>query len=541
MDFKRLLHISGLGSWSWNPQSPLRQLDEHAAKICGFADGEEMAVEWESIVHPQDLPLWREKINQCLKGDSEFAAHTYRVQSGNGDFIWIRDKCYAFSHQGGCTLHGTLQNVTAERERKQQYHRLDELRNLLMEFSSHFINVSIDQVDKAIGKSLERLGHFVEVDRVYVFSYDFDAWTTTNTHEWCAPGISPQKDELQNLDLNRIPDWVKTHQKGRLMYVPKVADLPDGGLKEVLEPQEIKSVLSLPMMDDGVCVGFVGFDAVREERSFGENERDLLKLYTDLLVNLKRRIYAECSLVSAKQRAMESDRLKSAFLANISHEIRTPMNGILYFTTLLRDEELSRTAQLEYTGYILESSTRMLNTLHDLIDVSLLESGSVHLDLSRINLREMVLEVLSAHKAFADRKALELRWQFEEVNDQAFITTDAGMLRKVIDKLVHNALKFTTKGKVEVHCAFANSGFQIQIIDTGEGIATDLQEVIFSPFRKGDISASRAKEGSGLGLAVTKGFLKNMGGSIHLQSEVGRGSTFTVWLPVVPPASVALQ
>lgn len=118
---------------------------------------------------------------------------------------------------------------------------------------------------------------------------------------------------------------------------------------------------------------------------------------------------------------------------------------------------------------------------------------------------------------------------------------DAGMLRKVIDKLVHNALKFTTKGKVEVHCAFANSGFQIQIIDTGEGIATDLQEVIFSPFRKGDISASRAKEGSGLGLAVTKGFLKNMGGSIHLQSEVGRGSTFTVWLPVVPPASVALQ
>lgn len=201
---------------------------------------------------------------------------------------------------------------------------------------------------------------------------------------------------------------------------------------------------------------------------------------------------------------------------------------------LFCDEELSSNTRLEYTGYILESSTRMLNTLHDLIDVSLLESGSVHLDLSRINLQEMVLEVLSAHKAFADRKGLELQWSFMESSGQAFITTDAGMLRKVIDKLVHNALKFTAKGKVKVQCAFANSGFQIQVIDTGEGIATELQEVIFSPFRKGDLSASRAKEGSGLGLAVTKGFLKNMGGSIQLQSEVGKGSTFTVWLLVVP-------
>lgn len=541
MDFQRLLHISGLGSWMWNPKTQLRHLDEHAAEICGLAKGAEKAVVWEELIHPQDLSLWQEKINLCLNGDAGFSAHTYRVRSGSGEYIWIRDQCYLFSHQGEPALHGTLQNVTAERERKFQYHRLDGLRALLMEFSSHFINVSMDHVDEAIMKSLQRLGEFVEVDRVYVFSYDFEAWTTSNTHEWCAQGISPQIDELQNLDLNLIPDWVNTHRKGEFMYVPKVASLPECGLKEVLEAQEIKSVLSLPMMDDGVCVGFVGLDAVREERSFGENERDLLKLYTDLLVNLERRIYAERSLVRAKQRAMESDRLKSAFLANISHEIRTPMNGILYFTTLLRDEELSRTAQLEYTGYILESSTRMLNTLHDLIDVSLLESGSVHLDLSRINLQEMVLEVLSAHKAFADRKGLELQWKFQESSSQAFITTDAGMLRKVIDKLVHNALKFTSKGMVKVQCSFVHSGFEIQVIDTGEGIASELREVIFSPFRKGDLSASRAKEGSGLGLAVTKGFLKNMGGSIQLQSEVGKGSTFTVWLPVVPPASVALQ
>jgi GAF domain-containing protein len=124
-----------------------------------------------------------------------------------------------------------------------------QLADVLMEIANNFINVSIEQTDAVVNRSLETLGRFTETDRAYVFRYDDPFRTCSNTHEWCNEGISPQIDELQNVPYELIPDWVNAHMAGKAMIIPDVSALdPALPLRQILEAQEIKSLIALPML-----------------------------------------------------------------------------------------------------------------------------------------------------------------------------------------------------------------------------------------------------------------------------------------------------
>jgi PAS domain S-box-containing protein len=166
----------------------------------------------------------------------------------------------------------------------------NEFQAVIMEVATEFIDINPDDLDGIINSTIERLGKFMNVDRVYLFEYNYRDKTTSNTHEWVAEGINPEIDNLQSIPFEFVPLWVETHAKGENIEVENTSALPDGMFRELLLQQGIKSLIALPLMHEGVCLGFVGLDAVKDSRKFYDDEKVLLVLFSRMLVNVKERI-----------------------------------------------------------------------------------------------------------------------------------------------------------------------------------------------------------------------------------------------------------
>ncbi|WP_372651398.1 PAS domain S-box protein [Draconibacterium sp.] len=240
----------------------------------------------------------------------------------------------------------------------------------------------------------------------------------------------------------------------------------------------------------------------------------------------------EKELVRAKENAEQSDKLKSSFLANMSHEIRTPMNGILGFTELLRDQELSLQQRTEFIDVIQNSGERMLNTINDIIDISKIESGMVIAHMQDINLPALIKELYIFFEQSMKLKGITFKLNENNGNPVMLLHTDPDKLNSILTNLIRNAYKFTSSGTIEFGYTTSKNHINFFVKDTGVGIPQERQQAIFERFVQADIADSRVFEGSGLGLAITKSYTEMLNGTISLESEVGKGTTFYVSLPM---------
>ncbi len=244
------------------------------------------------------------------------------------------------------------------------------------------------------------------------------------------------------------------------------------------------------------------------------------------------RYKAEKELLKAKRKAEESDRQKSAFIANLSHEIRTPMNAILGFAHLLKDPEINYENRLNYVNTILNSGNHLLSIINDIIEVSKIESNQIMPEYSPVNIRLLLNEVHNIIKGIlpAD-KNLEIKIKAPQDKRLYIIETDEVKLRQVLINLLTNAVKYTDKGYIEFGFRPVKNYIRFFVKDTGIGINKKYHTLIFGRFRQvgSDYSASRG--GSGLGLAISKAYVKMLGGNISLESEPGKGSLFIFTIP----------
>ncbi|CAA7195218.1 PAS domain S-box protein [Chryseobacterium potabilaquae] len=179
---------------------------------------------------------------------------------------------------------------------EEQLNKQLEFQNLMMDISSEYINISIEKVPESINKSLKAMTEFVKADRAYIFEYNFENHTCSNIYEYCNEGITPQKDSLQDIPLNTINDWVEANKRGETIYYPDIQKLPKGNLKALLQEQNIKSLLVLPTMLQNECIGFVGFDFVKDYHQVSDTEKNLLTIFTQIIVNVRERIVLERNL-----------------------------------------------------------------------------------------------------------------------------------------------------------------------------------------------------------------------------------------------------
>lgn len=270
----------------------------------------------------------------------------------------------------------------------------------------------------------------------------------------------------------------------------------------------------------------------------------LRNLEKDRLLAARETARQNRKLKRAVATAEESTRLKSEFLATMSHEIRTPMNATVGMTSLLLDTELTD-HQREFAETIRNSSDALLVIINDILDFSKIESGNLQLDAHVFNLRETVEGALALFRLQASQKKIEIAY-FMDDNVPEFIESDGGRLRQIIVNLFGNAVKFTEEGSVVLRISLVTGEeaevgrvrLRFEIEDTGIGIPEDKLEGLFDPFSQADGSTTRRYGGTGLGLSISRLLSQLMGGTISVQSTLGKGSVFTFYIDARPAKSL---
>jgi len=400
----------------------------------------------------------------------------------------------------------------------------------LQRFASEFakINARLQETQAREKANQERFAakQRLDTERARDFSLSSSDWfwETDATHRFCyfssnfekVYGLPPQnllgksRNAILERDNLNPPNAIKAHLAELAAHTPfrnfeyqvKVAD---GDVRWV-------SVSGLPHKDKaGNFAGYRGTGTIVTERKRAEE-------------NLRR----------ATQSAQTANLAKSRFLATMSHEIRTPMNGILGMAQLLLLSDLKDEERLDYARTILSSGQTLLTLLNDILDLSKIESGKLHLERSVFSPSAMLHETCNLFMGAAHTKGLQLESRWAGESDQRY-SADAHRLRQMLSNLVGNAIKFTAHGKVRIECEqiLGNEGaplLRFTVCDTGIGIPADKLNLLFKPFSQVDSSTTREYGGSGLGLSIVRQLAVAMGGDVGVNSKVGEGSTF--WFQV---------
>jgi len=233
----------------------------------------------------------------------------------------------------------------------------------------------------------------------------------------------------------------------------------------------------------------------------------------------------------AKERAEESDKLKSAFLANLSHEIRTPMNGIMGFANLLKNSSLEGQKRQEFIDIIQQSGKRMLNIIDELVDIAKVEANQAKVVMQEAVVNKILEQQFNLFSQAANEKGLELRISKALPDDESVMVTDPERLSQVLTNLINNAIKFTPQGAIAFGYEMRNNSFEFFVSDTGIGIEPHLKDKVFERFRQAELHLGRKYEGAGLGLSIAKAYIELMGGHIWVDTEKDKGTTFFFSLP----------
>lgn len=239
----------------------------------------------------------------------------------------------------------------------------------------------------------------------------------------------------------------------------------------------------------------------------------------------------ENELIKAKEKAVESDLLKSTFLANMSHEIRTPLNSIIGFSELLADADFDEEQKSEFIQTIIQNGNNLLSVISDIIDISKLDSGQVSIRKRLVYVSQLVNDVQKDFFYKAKNKGIGLRVIHPLSDHEILIESDVDRIRQIFNNLAGNALKFTDSGYIEISYQIKGDFIVFRVKDTGIGIPHDFQKKVFERFRQVDAGFSRKYGGNGLGLAITKNLVELLGGKIWVNSEPEQGSSFYFSLP----------
>ena len=494
------------------------------------------------VMPPALLPPLRAAMQRAREGGIQEMDYSMDLPVGthhfNARLAWL---------PGGQQCMFLVRDTTEQQAVQQARERLNGFVLLLFRLASRFINLPVQQMDGAIDAALQDMGVFVGADRAYLFAYDPEAGTATNTHEWCAAGIAPQKAQWQDVPIGNLSDWHQMHLRGEKILVPDALALPACALRDVLQAMDIRGLLTLPLMNGTDCLGFVGLDSVHQARAYGSEEITLLELFAQMLVNLRLRAQAAAQvremteqleqkveqrtqqLHESVQRLQIVNRELESFTYSASHDLRTPLRGIEGFSELLLEEHAEQLDDQgrEYLQRIQRATLHMSQLVNDLLAYSRLQQLTEQSE--PVDLAACVHTVAAPFRDELEARHGQLS---VEMPDDLRVQANPKGLAIVLRNLIDNALKFTPASdapRVRIEAQAVGDRVRLSVSDQGIGFDMKYHDRIFGMFQR--LHRQDQIPGTGIGLALVQKAVERMGGSIHAESAPGQGARFEADLP----------
>ena len=447
-------------------------------------------------IHHEDLSRVTELFKSSKFNDEGLFDYDYRIVRYDKSILWINAKSYPIIGESGKIVRrvGIATNIT---EKKQQELKLINAKRITEESElkhrSLFINAPLSY------QSLDADGKIIDLNPMWLKTLGYEREEVIG--KWFGDFLHP--DFTDHFRTN-FPQF---KIRGSISDVQFKLRKKDG---------------------DFIFVSFEGNVGLTPEGQF----KQTYCVFKDITEQKR----AEEELLSAKAKAEESDRLKTAFLQNISHEIRTPMNAIAGFSGMLDKPDLSEEKRQNFISIIQNSSNQLLSVVADVLSISSLETKQERVNISAFCINSVIDELLSIFKPQAVGRNISLKAKLGLPNKESGIYTDKTKLTQILSNLISNSLKFTHEGQVEFGYAVKEKDREDPLLeffvkDSGIGIRPELQEKIFDRFRQADLSISKKYGGAGLGLSISKGFVELLGGEIRVVSEPEQGSEFYFTIP----------
>ncbi len=424
----------------------------------------------------------------------------------------------------------------------------EKIYEIRQEIFNHFYEAT--DVHEAVQYALARVGESFQLSRVYIFQDSEDGTHSSNTFEWCGPGITSEKDNLQNVSYEYLGGYRSFFDAQGCFICPSVSKLPSP-VREVLESQKIKSMIQYLIFDHGKNWGFVGFDDCTSKHPEWLQDKMLkdtlilvARMLTVFLLKAQdvERLHAYQSLLGEKlqeeqvlrQEAAKANQAKSAFLSNVSHDMRTPLNGILGSVELAKDEIYNPKAMRAYLQDIAFSGNFLLSLINDVLDVTRIEKGEMKLRLEPYPYDDFIRRITNLILPLCQKKHITLN--MNPLSSAAAVLVDKIRFQQIFFNIFSNAVKYTPEGGVINHYTQIKEldanhiDCRCSIVDNGIGMSEDFVRRAFEPFVRERQSSYEVEEGTGLGLHIAQELAHLMGGEIILESTLGRGTKVTVHL-----------
>jgi len=448
------------------------------------------------LTHPEDLPMVLETLGRLMQKPTLVPTIQYRFRHKNGNWFWIES---TFTNMLGTP--GIEAIVINFRDITDRKHAVDKLRE--SEQRSRRLSHGIEQSPAAV----------VITDATGHIGY-----------------VNPKFTSMTGYTFEQV--------EGKIARILKIDRTPEDVHKQIWNDISSGKVWAGEYLSKKKN-GEAYWESVSVAPMF-----DPTGNITDFIITMEdisERKKMISDLVNARKKAEESDRLKTTFLANMSHEIRTPMNAIVGFAEMLSDPDLTQSERVKFSRIVQTRSDDLMHIINDLLEISRIESGNITVVKSKFLINQVINDIEAVYRQRLQHSNSGVSLFVEKVlpDNQSVIETDVHILKEVFFNLIDNALKYTPSGSIKFGYHAPEGGkVTFFVKDTGIGISSENHALIFEHFRQADIENQQNYSGTGLGLAICKGALQFIDGSIGVDSELGKGSTFYFTLPYAQPASV---
>jgi PAS domain S-box-containing protein len=445
---------------------------------------------WDNV-HPDDLEAGQNFIRSLTLEQNTTGTIELRYKKKDSSYCWIEITIVNLLHDKDVQgFLGNYHDITERKRAEEELKESEEKYRLLYE--SNQMPIAI--FDAVTLKFLSVNNAFIER-----YGYTQEEFLTMTILE-----IRPDSE------IEKVKQSVKLNDKGLVNLGVYLHKKKNG---EIIQVEIIRYELV--------------FEGKNAKLVFANDVTEKIKTEDELIL-------AYDKLKLSKERAEESDKLKSAFLQNMSHEIRTPLNGILGFSNLLQADDLTKEEIKEFTGVIQNSGKRLMETVGNILDISKIETGQLEMNIKSFSLNSLISSLYTFFSNSATIKGVILDYHVALKNPDSFIESDEIKLNQILTNLINNALKFTIEGKVEFGYSTKDSEIEFYIKDTGVGIPEESKNRMFVRFAQANLEITRGYEGAGLGLSICKGLVELLGGKIWFESEVNVGSKFFFTIPYKP-------